>query len=136
MKRLALGGISIIAILVVGCSSFNNSFNTYTYRVAEPPTKLDLDDDVTSGQIASNFNPPPATPAELPKAACDISPFFAMPATPEIPTKALQDAKDVTDIERIERRHIDELRKHISEIKRRHRQAQLKFYEKCSVIGK
>jgi hypothetical protein len=149
MKRFVVGLTNITllffgAVCVSSCGSFNNSFNTYTITKAKPdatPKKDDGDDEDEHMPLQINIPsipPPEATPvvSSKPKGKCEVTPYYAMPRPPEIPSKALQAAHGVAEIEAIERKHIDDLRAYISDIRKQHRKTQMNFYEKCDVISK
>jgi hypothetical protein len=141
IKRLGLLFVTATAVLV-GCSSFNNSFNRYTALPRDVKPDPDSQDDVKLMPETSVPMPSVVAPPESPTVhvqannPCDVSPYAVDITVPDIPTKELQAAVDVAAIEKIERRHINELRQYIGEMRKAQRRAKLRFYEKCSVISK
>lgn len=144
MKRLLLTLLSVAAVLV-GCSSFNNSFNTYrglmpppqdgtvankaatTVVVVPPETVVSTPQDVREAQ-------PMPVPGEK---KCGVSTFVVIPKTPDLPYDDIKKAgNDVQAIERIERKHIDELRLFILKFRHVYNTNQLDFVTKCKALAK
>lgn len=121
-------------IILAGCGSFNNSFNTY----APPPTKLEegpLTSDPEAEDDASNLIP--AARPDVPKVDCDQSPWPEPGTPPPYPYQLMQGAgSDLAKIERIERKHIDELRAYITERRRLNKEARAAFLTKCTMVAK
>lgn len=144
MKRIGLSVVLLVAVLV-GCSSFNNSFNTYHL----PPTKtpitsahtfdpvdLEGEDDSAPKKHVVAVHSEPAT-APKTGTPCPVSPYPPPGKFPELPARALTAvADDIYAVELIERRHIDELRFYISERRRLNREAREAFEEKCIAVVK
>lgn len=133
---------SLIAILIVvaGCTSFNNNFNTYQPSkpiviTTEKETELD---NFRINSLSTNAAPviDKSTNSGAGVKSCELSPYPPMPPVPELPTRALQAAAGMEAIEQIERKHIADLRAYISETKRIQQKSQLAFYEKCDVVSK
>lgn len=139
---------TVTFILVLGgCSSFNNSFNTYHF---DPPSKTveaespapDLggdDEPATPPHTAPTpvESTPPRIVVEAPPIDCKVSPYPTPGHPPEIPFKALQAvAGDVYAVEKLERKHIDELRAYIFERRRLQREAVVAFNAKCQAVVK
>lgn len=138
LKRISFSLI-IVAAVLVGCSSFNNSFNHYALPPVDKQPEPDAPDDVklmpepAAPAAVTPVQPAPPTPVTSP---CDVSPYAVDVPVPEIPTRELQAATDVGGIEKIERRHINDLRQYIADVRKAQRQAKMRFYQKCSVISK
>lgn len=140
MKRFVLRAFPI-AIVLVGCSSFNNSFNTY-HGLPEPiaSTIKEAEDEPTPEPIAAVPLPPsspispPTSPASKPR--CDISPFLPFPKAPESPHKELQEATDIKTIERLERKYIKDLLNYLSDVRKRQREHEFKFNDRCDTVAK
>ena len=139
LRTIANLTVAVALLSAAGCSSFNNSFNTYpTEKPYTTPTAAEiLGDQITAAANATQ----PAAPV-LDKSTmsaslqCEMSPFPVTPAMPELPVNALQAAKTVEQIELIERKHIGDLRKYIAESKDIRQKNQLEFFDKCQVISK
>lgn len=152
MKRSIYSILGLFVILA-GCGSFNNSFNTYTLPATkiEKADKPDDDKDALSKQTSLGSdeadglpNPSPVLPkvaqkivVENESVACPVSPYPHPGTPPEIPVQELQAAAgDVYAIERIERKHINELRAYIMERRKLQREARQKFNEQCLTVTK
>lgn len=134
-----------LTIILIGCGSFNNSFNHYTIPVqpkeeTPPPANLPLgpDDDerpVSKKPSATGSSGKTSDEKSIPN--CDVSPYPTPGHPPELPIKELQAAGgDVYEVERIERSHIDDLRAYIMLRRRLQREAKEVFNEKCDTVGK
>jgi hypothetical protein len=130
MKRTFLVQSSLFVLLITGCSSFNNSFNTYHFPAATANTgnlaALNigiLDDDVK-----------PHTPSVInaDNDRCKNYVYPVMGAAPELPLKEIIAANgNAVAIERIERKHIDDLRLFISKTRRELIEAQSEHKALC-----
>jgi hypothetical protein len=144
MKRTIQGFTAVAIFVLGGCSSFNNSFNTYHIPVSAkeeftpmPAQKLGQDGDDPMSVVEPKTPVTPAKAEDKPKARCDVSPYPIPGHPPELPDKALRAAAgDVYALERLERMHIDELRAYISERRRLQREAKDAFLEKCEIMSK
>lgn len=147
-----LSAITIIGIVIVlaGCGSFNNSFNTYHLplgvfkadQTKETGQETILDIETLNGGVPTLplDNQSPSSQGAGP---CSVGAFVFIGRIPELPSKDLQEAAKITDplermsaFEKIERKHIDELRSFISEIKLSQRVAVQEFYRKCEALQK
>lgn len=143
MKRSIYCTVALIVVLG-GCGSFNNSFNTYLPAPKNDPdgtlasaSALGADDDASNPAIPVPQSTQQKVAAEVASPECSVSPYPAPGKPPEIPLKELQAAAgDVYAIERIERKHINELRAYIMERRQLYRDAHLAFIEKCSTANK
>jgi hypothetical protein len=127
MKRFLLfRSLFFVILLIAGCSSFNNSFNSYNYRSnsndnnAEESLKPSSSEWKNAGGVKSREEPCLYTPPTL-------------PPTPELPLKEIIAAKqNVTQIENIERQHIDELRLFISKVRVEQSQSIAEYNKQCN----
>jgi hypothetical protein len=130
---------SVFILVLGGCGSFNNSFNTYSFPLGRTETIRDphVTPATEEEELASISAPPQQITVETKSTPCTISPYPTPGNPPELPSKALAAANgDVYAIERIERKHIDELRAYISERKRLAREARTYFANHCEVVSK
>jgi len=141
MQRKTHIVIASIIFVLGGCGSFNNSFNTYPPPIPkESPMEMssvvmEPDEDVTAPAIIPIKIAPKAT--ENVSKPCSVSPYPTPGKFPELPIKAAQGAEgDPYALERIWRKHVDELRSYISERRRLQREARETFTEKCETVGK
>lgn len=153
MKRFltCIGAFGAVFVLI-SCSSFNGSFNTYPITYLRQPVP-DKDTPETLAQNNNNVTTTPASttiPAlsstppdtdvkvtEVVVKPCPVNAFAPMPPTPEIPFKELKAAGNNKDaIELVERKHIEELRAYISLLKRTQTKARLDFAAKCNASAK
>jgi hypothetical protein len=135
-----------VTLALTGCGSFNNNFNhmpsTPDPSVIDPGliNKLGMEEE----EVKSFPDPAPekvVTPAEhtsdKAKVRCTISPYPPAGYPPELPVDQMRAvAGDVYALERLERRHIDELRAYISERRRLMRESRKAFLEKCTTISR
>lgn len=138
MQRSNVRIASVFILVLGGCSSFNNSFNTYEFTVPHP-TKSTASETthVVQEELPIITGLPQQVVVESKGTACGVSPYPEADHPPELPVKALTAANgDVYMIERIERRHIDELRAYISDRRRLNREAREHFFEKCATVSK
>jgi hypothetical protein len=138
MQRSTKIVASTFILVLGGCGSFNNSFNTYSFPLGHteniPPQHAEHEPIDPNGIVIS---PPQQITVEVSRPPCGALPYVPPDAPPELPNKALAAANgDVYAIERIERRHIDELRAYISEWKRQNRAARENFNIRCDVVSK
>lgn len=138
MQRSHVRIASVFILVLGGCSSFNNSFNSYELALAKP---IKADTQEISIPIEETLPTISASPqqiiVETKGTPCGVSPYPDADHPPELPVKALAAANgDVYTIERIERKHIDELRAYISERRRLNREARERFNVKCVAVSK
>jgi hypothetical protein len=135
-----------VTLALTGCGSFNNNFN-HMPSIPDPSVidpalinKLGSDgDDAKSipDPAPENVTAPAEHVVEKTKARCTISPYPPAGYPPELPVEQLRAvAGDVYALERLERRHIDELRAYISERRRLLRDSRKAFMEKCTTVSK
>jgi hypothetical protein len=139
MQRSNVRIASVFILVLGGCSSFNNSFNTYEFTLPHNAKSTTIQEPtVTVDEVLPTIVPAPQQVIiETKGPACGVSPYPEPDHPPELPTKALVAANgDVYMIERIERKHIDELRAYISERRRLNREARERFNAKCVTVSK
>jgi len=131
MKRTFLIQSSLFVVLIAGCSSFNNSFNTYQFPAATANTgnlaasTIGITDDDVKPHTESV-----AVAADDDK--CKNFNYPAMGSAPELPLKEIIAANgNAVAIERIERKHIDDLRLFISKTRRELIEAQSEHKALC-----
>lgn len=134
MKRFFITSLVITATALFGCSSLNNSFNSYAVFPA----------------AASEYSAPVITPStpELPKQPSAVTeesekefkcpPFRyelsgSGPSLPE--DKILAAGNDIHKIEQIERQHIKDLRAHMTKMQSRLKYAILKHEMDCRMAN-
>lgn len=133
MKRFFTPSLLVVTLLIVGCSSLNNSFNSYfvypsTAHAQTPVTETTMPEIVAEATISNvekepEFNCPPFEYE-----------FTGKP--PEIPEDKIKAAgDDIYEIERIERQHIKELRAHMAKMQRRLKYAMSQHEVKCRMAG-
>lgn len=139
-----------VALILVGCGSFNNSFNTYSGIIpnsqnqvpksSEPEIVVGLGEEtktVPTPPAVQPSTPPVSVQEALPEQPCPVEAYTAWPKAPDLPLKQLQDAgDDIRMIERIERKHIDDLRLYISKIRHQNNGRILDFAAKCKAVVK
>lgn len=102
------------SLLIVGCYSFNSyEFNTLT-NTNSKVTKKSIKESALPNLIPSAH----ANPAQLEK-RCNVFQLPSIPATPPLPYEELSKvtAADPDAIDRIQQKHIEELRDHIVKMK-------------------
>lgn len=158
MKRFLVVLLSVAAILV-GCSSFNNSFNTYPPSTVINGPPAEDNDDASTPPTQTNNNGTTTTPSgafppvsqntidtgsktveasiHITDHPCAVDPFPIIAKTPELPYKELKAAgNDPRQLELVERQHIEVLRSYISNMKRTQNKAKLDFLAKCNTSAK
>lgn len=129
--------VGVIFLVVTGCGSFNNSFNRNVLPPKPPLSALNPEepDSLTKSQPATSATGEKTVTPNSGK-ACELDPYVQLPPAPEIPTKEFQAAVDIVDLEKVERKHIRDLRSYIAEVLRLQQKNQMAFYEKCNVTSK
>lgn len=140
MKHTVLLTTPLVLILV-GCGSFNNSFNSYSsgvpkIRPANASPQISEEHITSTVTATTQLTPILTPPIPTPKLHCDVNPFAIIPPSPLAPIKEIQDATDLKTIERLERKYLNDLVDYISEIRRRQKRQQILFLEKCETVGK
>lgn len=106
---------------LAGCGSFNNNFNTNPNPQVIPHEVVPEDDGKTNAEEALLLSPGiTGNGTELRKDApmCPFYKFKELPKTPPLPMADLLAAgNNLAEIERVERKHIDELRSFITTMK-------------------
>lgn len=130
MKRTFLIQSSLFIVLISGCSSFNNSFNTYQFPTATANTGNLATQAIGTGD--DDINQHTTSLESVSDAKCRSFNYPAMGTAPELPLKEIIAANgNAVVIERIERKHIDELRLFISKTRRELIEAQTEHKALC-----
>jgi hypothetical protein len=140
MKRTIRMAIICAIVILGGCGSFNNSFNVYSGPPPRPIEEIattpimEPDDEENIPVIPIAAQPLRTGSTKLP---CTTSPWPTAGKFPELPAKAAQEALgDPLALEKVWRKHVDELRAYISERRRLQREARVAFTEKCDTASK
>lgn len=127
MQRSLLSYPLVLIVLVTGCSSFNNSFNTYAIPSTSEAKAAEMRNNKPEEEHLSI-----AVDDRLNNDKCSSFVFPITPITPTLPLKEIIAANgDAVLIERIERKHIDDLRMFISNIRKEQIQAQSEYQALC-----
>ncbi len=128
MKRL-FWILSFGLIVLAGCSSFNNSFNRY--EIPSHPQQSESEQPKTALPVVLKD---PSAKTSSPGVVCAPYQMPLIPKTPELPFKEILSNKEMTtsDLEQIERKHIDELRLFIVEMKKTLRQSHQQYMQECT----
>lgn len=120
MKKIIIS-FALGAGVLAGCNSLNNSFNTYTVNPAN---------DQKNGKDTTDTTPPITAAVENDKCVGFV--FPTLPRPPELPYAAMLAAgDDVAALEKIERRHIEELRLYILTQRKTMEKSRLQYIELC-----
>lgn len=136
MRHFRFTPLLFVTCTTVGCSSFNNSFNNYSPN--HVPVATQTIPAQTTSAVKSEVEPVEVEPGKEPglqedeDLKCPPFNYVLSGKGPELPTEEIIAAgSDIVAIEKIERRHIIELRNHMAKMQRRLKKAMLEHQMQC-----